>query len=163
MSGEVQDRPIGETSTEAQVTQRENSQGEPNAAVKRIAVVLRPDLSPGEACNAAAIAIAGLRCDAFSEAVSDLDGSSHVAVHWNVVVLKAKNAGQLSKLMRASTESEVQAVVFAGIGRALSNSFDVYRTEIASHRTEDSHLLAVALYGSDGAVRALTKRFSVLQ
>lgn len=129
----------------------------------RLAVVLHPNLESGAAANAAAIVIGGLRCDAFEPALPDLDGHLHAAIRWNLVVLKARSAAQLKKLLPSATGESVRAVAFTSKGQELSNSFNLYKEEIARLHTDDLDVVAVALFGTDNAVRSLTRPFSLFR
>ena len=129
----------------------------------RLAVVLHPQLESGAAANAAAIVVGGLRCDAFEPALPDADGHLHAAIRWNLVVLKARSAAQLKKLLSSATEASVEAVAFTSKGQELSNSFNLYKEEIALQHTDDLDVVAVALFGTDDAVRSLTRPFSLFR
>ena len=138
----------------------ENKSGTQNM---RLAVVLHPNLESGAAANAAAIVVGGLRCDAFEPAVPDVDGHLHAAIHWNLVVLKARSAAQLKKLLPSAMAESVRAVAFTSKGQELSNSFDLYKEQIARQHTADLDIVAVALFGTDAAVRSLTSSFSLFR
>lgn len=129
----------------------------------RLAVVLHPNLESGPAANAAAIVIGGLRCDAFEPALPDVDGHLHAAIHCNLVVLKARSATQLKNLLPSATAQSVRAVAFTSKGQELSNSFNLYKEEIARQHTDDLDIVAVALFGTDDAVRSLTRSFSLFR
>jgi len=129
----------------------------------RLAVVLHPQLESGAAANAAAIVVGGLRCKAFEPALPDADGHLHAAIRWNLVVLKARSATQLKKLLPSATAESVKAVAFTSKGQELSNSFNLYKEEIARQHTDDLDIVAVALFGTDDAVRSLTRSFSLFK
>lgn len=127
----------------------------------RFAIVLDGKLSPGPAANAAAIVAGGLSAG-FGPAVEDADGNSHSAILWNLVVLKADSSRRLVRLIDAARTDSVKAVAFTSRGRELSNSFATYQKEIRAARTADLDVIAVALYGPEEKVRALTRSFSLL-
>jgi hypothetical protein len=129
----------------------------------RLAVVLDPKLEAGASANAAAIVIGGLRCEAFESAFPDAEGNSHVAIKWNLVVLKARSAPQLKKLLLSARELPVSAVVFTAQGQELSNKFDFYKEEIGQRSIDEMEIVAVGLYGSDTDIRLLTRPFSLLK
>jgi Protein of unknown function (DUF2000) len=134
-----------------------------DSQVMRLAVVLHPTLESGAAANVAAIVVGGLQCEAFEAALPDADRHLHAAIRWNLVVLKARSAPQLQKLVASAAESSVLAVAFTSKGQELSNSFDQYKDEISLHHTNDLNLVAVAVYGGDDAVRSLTRPFSLFK
>ncbi|MBK9964837.1 MAG: DUF2000 family protein [Holophagales bacterium] len=129
--------------------------------LKRLAVVLHPSLDAGQAANAAAIVAGGLRCEAFAEPIQDAAGVPHAAISCNVVVLKAKSAGQLVRLVDPARELSIGWVVFTRKGTSLSNSFHEYQLLVKNSRAEDLETIAVGIFGTDEAVRALTRAFSV--
>ncbi len=129
----------------------------------RLAVVLHPNLESGAAANVAAIVAGGLRCDAFESPILDADGHQHAAIRWNVVVLKARSAAHLKKVLSAARNESVQAVAFTTRGQELSNSFGQYKAELSRQNTEALDVVAVGLYGPDHAVRSLTRPFSLFR
>jgi hypothetical protein len=130
-------------------------------ALNRVAVVLRPGLSGGEAANASSIVTAGLRCQAFASPVADRSGILHAAVMWNVVILSAKNLPHLDRILADAKGTSVTAIAFTAEGRSLSNSFQSYVSLLADKLTSEMTVLAIGLFGSDSEVRALTRRCSV--
>jgi hypothetical protein len=126
----------------------------------RLTVVLDRKLSPGPAANAAAIVIGGLSAG-FGPSVEDLSGNAHAAILWNLVVLKADSSQRLVKLLDAARTNSVKTVAFSTRGQALSNSFLAYEREIQAASTADLEIVAVALYGPEEKVRALTRSFSL--
>jgi hypothetical protein len=127
----------------------------------RVAVVLRPGLRGGEAANAAAIVTAGLRCEAFTNPVTDKTGTAHAAVVWNVVILSAKNSSHMDRILADARETPVAAIAFTAEGRGLNNSFDEYVSLLADRSTSEMTVLAIGLFGVDAEVRALTRKCSV--
>jgi hypothetical protein len=127
----------------------------------RVAVVLRPGLRGGEAANAAAIVTAGLRCEAFTNPVTDKTGTAHAAVVWNVVILSAKNSSHMDRILADARETRVAAIAFTAEGRGLNNSFDEYVSLLAERSTSEMTVLAIGLFGVDAEVRALTRKCSV--
>lgn len=134
----------------------------PPVTAMRLAIVLHPNLESGAAANAAAIVSGGLRCEAFEPPISDADGHHHAAIRWNVVVLKARSAGHLKKLLAAAKDEPVQALAFTSRGQALSNSFEQYQDELSQQRIEGLDVVAVGLYGAEQTIRSLTRQFSLL-
>jgi len=130
---------------------------------RRVAVVLHSKTQPGEAANAAAIVVGGLRCAAFDLPIQDTSGFVHAAVRWNLVVLQARNVGQLEKLANALQGSTLEYVLFTSSGRSLSNSFDEYKHQVESHSVDFADIIALGIFGEDDQVRAVTKSFSVFK
>lgn len=131
--------------------------------VRRLAVVLHRDLEAGQACNAAAIVIGGLRCDAFAAPVNDADGHPHAAIRWNMPILKARNASQLRRLLATARQEGVQAVAFTEVGQEFSNNVGSYADHIRGHEIEALPVVAVGLFGDHAKIRELTKSFSVFR
>jgi hypothetical protein len=129
----------------------------------RLAVVLHPNLEVGQAINAAAAVMGGLRCVAFDEPILDASGHLHAAIRWNMPVLKAKNEGQLKRLLVAARQARVKAVAFTNSGQSFSNSFLAYCEFIRMHDMEALPIIAIGLFGEDANVRLLTKSFSVFR
>jgi hypothetical protein len=138
----------------------------PAAAAKssyRAAVVLHPALDAGEGSNVTGILVGGLRCDAFTEAIVDLNGTRHAAISCNLVVLRAKTEGQLHTCAAAAQLPPLKSVVFTRCGQRLSNSFDTYREQVVQGTLRELGIVGVALFGPDEDIRRLTRQFSVFR
>ncbi len=130
--------------------------------IGRIAVVTLANLNAGEAANVAALLCGQVsRTDGLffsTETVVDQDGLHHVAPRFSVVILKAKNPSQLYKLA-----SEYNgAICFSRDVQRFNNAFPEYKQFIANSTASTADIIGVAVYGEDGAVRALTRKFSLL-
>jgi hypothetical protein len=129
----------------------------------RVAIILTPKMTPGQAANAAAIVSGGMVCDAFGAPIADLNGTLHAAIRWNLVVLEARSASFLATVLQTAKEFGIHAVAFSTLGQQLSNSFEAYRDSIAEKASADLELIAVGLYGRDEDVRKLTKPCSLFR
>lgn len=134
---------------------------EPQNLTQRIAVIVDPNLSSGQVANAAAIATAGLRCDAFLPPIRDLSGILHTGIRWNLVILSAKSALHLRELVSQAVLAEASAVVMSSEGLTLSNSYEQYEAMVRDFNADSLHPAALAIYGPHDLVRQLTKRCSL--
>lgn len=130
---------------------------------QRVAVVLSPSVEYGSAANLAAIVVGGLKCAAFIAPIADQDNNYHVSIYWNVVILKAKTGGQVKKVLLEAKLKGLEVVIFTEEGRALSNSYPIYKELVENHKTEELNVLVVGLFGDDDVVRELTKSLSVFK
>ena len=130
----------------------------------RIAVVVLETLGPGEAANVAALLTGqigrGNPIYFNADVALDAEGVWHAAPIFSVVLLKAKNASQLSKLAR---ESLTSTICFSRLGQTFHNAFPEYAKKLAELSTEAAGLVGVAVYGDDQLVRAATRKFSLLK
>jgi hypothetical protein len=53
-------------------------------------------------------------------------------------------------------------LAFTAVGQRLSNQFETYRNEIATLSRESAELVEIAVFNEDAAVRAATRKFSLL-
>ncbi len=131
---------------------------------KRIAVIVLEALSAGEAANVAALLTGQIGCsypDFFSSTpVQDADGALHASPIFSVVILKAKNASQLTKLVAAGGAS---AVCFTRLGQELHNAFSEYKQRVENLHASTSDLVGVAVFGDDAMVRDTSRKFSLLK
>ena len=129
---------------------------------QRVAIVTLATLERGEAANVAALLCGQVaRTDARffnEEAVKSLDGLSHAAPNYSVVILKAKNASQLAKL----ASENVEAICFSRIGQELNNAFPAYEAAISSSDAVAAEIIGVVVYGEDSDVRGKTRKFSLM-
>lgn len=131
---------------------------------KRIAVVVLETLSAGEAANVAALLVGQIGCSYpgfFSPApVHDADGSLHASPVFSVVIVKAKNASQLTKLALAGSAN---TICFTRLGQELHNAFTEYQQRLAELHTSADVLVGVAVFGDDEVVREASRKFSLLK
>ncbi|MDP3976154.1 MAG: DUF2000 family protein [bacterium] len=136
--------------------------------MKRVAIVLEKNLSPGAIGNASAILMGQAALNApeiySSQAVLDKDGTRHAGIQYSTIVLKA-GAGQLVHLIQQAREqsSAVGCVAFTSIGQGLHNQFEEYKNQLSTKGTADSAPVGVIVYGNEDEVKLLTKKFSLLQ
>lgn len=132
--------------------------------VKRIAVIVLETLSAGEAANVAALLtgqIAGSEPGFFSSApVLDESGAKHAAPIFSVVVLKAKNASQLTKVVEHYPE---MTMCFTRIGQELNNAFDEYVRCLSAMSISPENVVGVGVFGDEALVRAASRKFSLLK
>lgn len=129
----------------------------------RVAIILTPKMTPGQAANAAAIVSGGLTCDAFGAPIAAPDRTLHAAIRWNLVVLEARSVSFLATALQGAKDLGIRAVAFSTLGQQLSNSFESYRDTIAQAGAADEKLIAIGLYGPDNDVRKLTKPCSLFR
>ncbi len=136
--------------------------------MKRTALIINRDLSPGRIGNVCAILmaeIARVMPDALANAeVTDLDGLSHAAPQYSIVVLKANSSEQLQNIATATRADrpELHVFGFGAVGQNINNQFAIYQGQVANLTTADTQLMGLAISGDDSAVRQATKKFSVM-
>jgi hypothetical protein len=137
--------------------------------MKRTAIILTKDLTRGSAANIAAILLGEASRsvpDLYQpEPLLDASGIRHAAVRWSVVLLEAKNPMQLVNFLAnlPKQQPSLFITVFTATGQGLHNSFAEYAATITSKNTADLSLSGVLVSGEDAAVRAATKKFSLLK
>lgn len=137
--------------------------------MKRTAIILTKDLARGPAANVAAILLgeaARTLPDLYhAEPLLDATGTRHAAVQWSVVLLEANSPAQLVNFVVAVREQQLALFVaaFTVTGQGLNNAFAEYAATIAAKATGDLSPSGVLVSGDDAAVRAITKRFSLLK
>ena len=131
---------------------------------KRIAVIVLETLSAGEAANVAALLTGQIGCSYpgfFSPVpVHDAGGTLHASPIFSVVILKAKNTSQLTKLVTAGGAS---TVCFTRLGQELHNAFPEYKQRLADLHASADDLVGVAVFGDDAMVREASRKFSLLK
>lgn len=132
-----------------------------NLPKMRLAAVLKPNLPAGLGANAAAIVIGSLRCSAFDDPLTDLDGNVHAAINVNLVVLQAKTTSQLQALARKVKDENISYVLFTCQGQAISNNFNEYSRFVSAYMGGKLDLVAIGIYGVDEKIRDITKSFSI--
>lgn len=133
----------------------------------RTAIILDKDLSPGQIGNVAAILMgqtALLRPAVYDTTPPmDLDGVNHAGIQFSLVVLKGTR-GQLLNVAHSLTQDpSLTVVAFSRLGQGLHNAYEEYSTTIHQRHTPDLEPVGLVISGNDGAVRAATKKFSLLQ
>lgn len=131
---------------------------------QRIAVIVLETLSAGEAANVAALLTGQIGCSEqgfFSPSpAQDADGTSHASPIFSVVILKAKNPSQLEKLLKVGGKN---TVCFTRLGQTLHNAFPEYKLKVKTLHVSPDNLIGVAIFGEDEAVRATSRKFSLLK
>ncbi|WP_367296777.1 DUF2000 family protein [Loigolactobacillus coryniformis] len=135
--------------------------------MQRNALVLAKSLSLGEVGNVAAILmgqLAQIVPTLFAEQpVLDEDKVRHAGIKYSTVVLKG-GSGQIANLAKSLIERpEIHSVVFTATGQSLNNRFAEYAATIGQKKLVELQPVGIALSGEDSAIRALTKKFSLLQ
>jgi hypothetical protein len=137
--------------------------------MKRTAIILTKDLTRGAAANVAAILMgeAARALPDLYHATPLLDalGARHAAIQWSAVLLEAKSPAQLLNFLATAREQQpaLFVVVFTATGQGFHNAFDAYAAAVGSKAIADLNPSGVLVSGDDAAVRALTKKFSVLK
>jgi len=137
--------------------------------MKRTAIILTRELNRGAAANVAAILMgqaARLHPELYDVApIMDTDDHQHASIRFSVVALEANSSEQLANYV-AKVRGEypdLTSCVFAKEGQALNNAFDAYKMIVSSRTTASLVPVGVIVTGDDSAVRAATKKFSVLK
>lgn len=137
--------------------------------MKRTAIILTKELTRGPAANVAAIllgeAARSLPNLYHAAPLLDATGTRHAAVQWSVVLLEANSPAQLVNFLGTVREQQpaLFVAVFTTTGQGLHNAFAEYAATIAGKATADLSPSGVLVSGDDAAVRAITKKFSVLK
>lgn len=135
--------------------------------MKRTAILVTKQLTPGEVANSSAILLGHLATRNpelyHSQTTTDAADVPHAAIRYSVVVLAVNSPAQIVNLIPKLTASQVDFAVFTRTGQNLNNAFDQYARQLRSMTTAESEPIAVALFGADEEVRALTKKFSLLK
>ncbi|WP_433268246.1 DUF2000 domain-containing protein [Actinosynnema sp. CS-041913] len=121
----------------------------------KIALVLRADLPPNLAANAAVVL--GLSLGArlphiLGDDAKDADGTTHLAITDHPVPVLTADAAHLKALHRAEG---VTAVGFTEVARR-ARAYDAYLEDLST--TSDPEFVAVALYGPRAVVTKLTRK-----
>ncbi|CAH1208685.1 MULTISPECIES: DUF2000 family protein [unclassified Paenibacillus] len=136
--------------------------------MKRIAIILDKNLEPGAAANVAALLMGQASLNEpelySSQPVLDQSGVQHAGIQYSTVILKA-GENQLINLVKSCSEHDggLNFLVFSQTGRSLNNAFEQYASEIANMALEATKVVGVIIWGEDEAVRAMTKKFSVMR
>lgn len=137
--------------------------------MKRTAIILTKDLTRGRAANVSAILLgeaARALPDLYhAEPLLDASGTRHAAVQWSVVLLEANSPAQLVNFLSTLREQQPALFVaaFTATGQSLHNAFAEYAATIACTATADLSPSGAVVSGDDAAVRAVTKKFSLLK
>jgi len=133
----------------------------------RIAIVVEKSLSPGQIGNVAAILMgqaALLRPDVYDQSPpTDLDGNRHAGIKFSTVVLKAGQIQLLNTARTISADPNLSVILFTQLGQGLHNAYEEYSKTITSSSVEQLQPVGFVVVGPDEAVRAATKKFSLLQ
>jgi hypothetical protein len=136
--------------------------------MKRIAIVVDRDLPRGAVGNVAAILMgqaALCRPDIYhTEDLLDQSGNRHAAIQYSTVLLSA-GRGQLINLVERirSAGEGLTWVLFTELGQGLHNAYPEYQARVRSSTTADLGPVGLVLVGEDEAVRAITRKYSVLK
>lgn len=120
----------------------------------KIALVLRDDLPPNLAANAAAVlglALGARLPDLLGEDAKDADGTAHLGLNTHPVPVLTAPADRLKALHRADT---VLRIGFTEVARR-SRTYPEYVEALAD--VSDPGFVAVALYGPRAEVGRLTR------
>lgn len=132
---------------------------DPTVLATKLALVLRDDLPPNLAANAAVVLglTLGARLpDFLGEDGKDADGTVHLGLNTHPVPVLTASAGQLKALHRADT---VLKIGFTEVARR-SRAYAEYLEALAT--TEDPEFVAVALYGPRAEVSRLTRKLPLM-
>lgn len=136
---------------------------DPNA---KLVVVLREDLEPALAANAAAVlglALGGRLQGSVAPDAKDASGAVHAGLNPNPVPTLAASGGELRELhARAADRPDVVVVGFNEVARR-SRTYEEYEAALARTPTEEIAHVGVALLGPRNVVTKFTKRLSLLK
>ncbi|MFE2754787.1 DUF2000 domain-containing protein [Actinosynnema sp. NPDC059335] len=127
----------------------------------RLALVLRDDLPPNLAANAAVnlgLTLGSRLPDLLGEDAEDADGGVHPGLNTHPVPVLTASADVLRALHRAAGD-DVLRIGFTEVARR-SRSYPEYVEALA--RTTDPEFVAVALYGPRTDVNRLTRRLPLM-
>jgi hypothetical protein len=125
----------------------------------KLALVLRDDLPPNLAANAAVVLglTLGARLpDLLGEDAKDADGTVHLGLNTHPVPVLTASADTLKALHRADG---VLKIGFTEVARR-SRTYPEYLEALS--RTEDPEFVAVALYGPRAEVSRLTRKLPLM-
>lgn len=129
-------------------------------AVERLAVVLHPQLTCGEAASVTAILVGGLRPRTFADPILDAHGRRHSAPTRSLVVLSSATGGQLQSLAEELVDSQLDHVCFTHLGQQLNNRYEEYERRIHESGSK-LDVIGVAVCGPEDQVRQMTRRCSL--
>ncbi|GAA0216186.1 hypothetical protein GCM10010492_12510 [Saccharothrix mutabilis subsp. mutabilis] len=125
----------------------------------RIALVLRADLPPGLAANAAAVLGLSLGArlpDTIGDDGKDADGTTHLGITSHPVPVLTADAATIKALHAADG---VTAIGFTEVARR-ARAYDAYLEDLA--RAHDPEFVAVALHGPREVVTRLTRKLPLM-
>lgn len=125
----------------------------------RIALVLRADLPPGLAANAAVVLGLSLGArlpDTLGDDGKDADGTTHLGITDHPVPVLTADAATIKALHAAEG---VTAIGFTEVARR-ARAYDAYLEDLA--RAHDPEFVAVALHGPREVVTRLTRKLPLL-
>lgn len=130
----------------------------------KIVIVLRENLSPAHAANAAAVlglALGGRLHDSVAADSPDASGALHAGLNPVPVPTLAASADQLRELRSgAAGVEDVTVVGFNEVARR-SRTYLEYVDALAATKPEDIEYAGLIVHGPRGAVTKLTKRLAL--
>lgn len=130
----------------------------------KIAVVLRDDLPPAQAANAAAVlglALGGRLSDSVARDAADASGATHAGLNPIPVPTLAAGVDQLSDLFgAASTDSQITVVGFNEVARR-ARTYPEYEERLGQTPTADITYVGVIVHGPRNRVTKLTRSLSL--
>ncbi len=131
----------------------------------KMVLVVRSDLSPGEAVNAAVVvglSMGGRLPHLLGEDGKDASGGVHAGLNPNPVPVLTASATELEDLhSRAQEQTELTVVGFNDVARR-ARDYDDYLSVLSQTPGEDVHQVAVAVFEPRGLVSSLTRRLPLL-
>ncbi len=131
----------------------------------KIALVLRDDLPPAHAANAAAVlglALGGRLTDSVAPDGTDASGATHAGLNPIPVPTLVASAGQLADLVAAASNHDDLAVVgFNEVARH-ARTYPDYEEALRQTSTSDIAYIGMIMHGPRNLVNKLTRRLSLL-
>jgi len=138
--------------------------------MKRIAILIEKNQTIGASSNISAILMGELASKhkkIFTLDVVDTDSISHSSINYSTIILKVNSSQQILNLVEKIENSEYKntifKAIFSTIGQSLHNEFENYKNQIAESTTKETSPLGIIVYGNDEDVRALVKKYSLMQ
>jgi hypothetical protein len=138
--------------------------------MKRVAILIEKNQTIGTASNISAILMGELALkhrELFTLNVVDSNNISHSSINYSTVILKVKSSQQILNLIEKINledyKSKVTKVIFSSIGQGLHNKFNEYKMTIEKLPTKETSPVGMIIYGEDDIIRALVKKYSLMQ
>lgn len=131
----------------------------------KLAVVLRDDLEPNLAANAAAVlglSLGGRLPELLGEDGKDASGFVHTSLNTHPVPVLTASAEQLRELgIRAGTAQDVLLVGFNEVARR-ARVYEEYLRDLALTPTEEVDYVGLAVFGPRNVVTRLTRKLPLM-
>lgn len=131
----------------------------------KIALVLRDDLPPGQAANAAVVlglALGGRTPDSVAPDSTDASGTTHAGLNPIPVPTLVAPADQLGDLIAvASTHDDITVVGFNEVARH-ARTYPDYEQALGQTATSDIAYVGVIVHGPRNLITKLTRRLALL-